>query len=137
MKSLVTSALIVGSLLAGSSFAEAASKNYRAQQMSPELWAQAVKENAAVEFRQGDEVPLSFTSEGDFLETTQPGLMYLRVKRSFWMRLANNIPEVSLDGTQFRPFNEVATGSLAAGVNSSDPSLPVNAINVVFKSYLK
>ncbi len=125
------------SLLLGSS---AEAKTIRATEMSGSLWSRLTAgsaEELIVEFRQGDELPVSFSAEGDLLETSRVGVSYVQVKRSFWLKLENNDVQMSLDGTAFKPIKDMVTGSLTAGAGSGDNGGIANAINLGVKANLK
>ncbi len=54
----------------------AQAKTIRATEMSSDLWSKltaGINSELVVEFRQGDELPVTFSSEGDFLKTSQTG----------------------------------------------------------------
>lgn len=118
--------------------ATAEAKTVRAMHMTGEEWARVSNgqaEDLTVEFREGDQIPVTFSAKGDFLESTQVGTSYIRVKKSFWLRLEKDSIEASLDGVNYRPISEVAQGSFT--VEASAQQGPVNAINLGFQSYLK
>lgn len=118
----------------------AQAKTIRATEMNSDLWAKltaGVSSELIVEFRQGDELPVTFASKGDFLETVQVGTSYVEVKRDFWLRLQGNDVQMSLDGTTYQPIKDVVTGSFSAGANSGSNGGPANAINLVLEAYLK
>ena len=120
------------------SIAEA--KIVRATEMNSSLWSHLTagsSEELIVEFRQGDELPVTFSSEGDLLGTTQVGTSYVIVKKSFWLKLQNNDGQMSLDGIIYKPINDVVTGSFTAGANSGHNGGPANAINLILRANLK
>lgn len=115
-------------------------KNLRASEMSPSQWStlsQGNDDEINVEFLAGDEIPVNFTAAGDFFESTQPTTGILRIKKNFWLRLQKDQLMASLDGVQFKPLNEVASGQLMAGAgkNSSDGS--VNGIQILLEAHRK
>lgn len=115
-------------------------KTVRATEMNSDLWSKltaGISSELIVEFRQGDELPVTFSSKGDFLETVQIGTSYVEVKRDFWLKLQGNDVQMSLDGNTYKPISDVATGSFSAGANSGSNGGPANAINLVLESYLK
>jgi hypothetical protein len=140
-KTIVMVAGLLGLLLLGISDVGAAApaKAMRAVDMTSEDWSelQKAKQEVIVEFRQGDEIPVSFSSEGDLLESTVTGVGYVKVKRSFWMRICQSGIEMSLDGSQFKPLSDVVSGSFTAGAGAQTPGVPVNAINMMLKATLK
>lgn len=141
-KTIVMVAGLLGLLLLGISEvggAAAPARAIRAVDMKSSDWneIQNAKQNVVVEFRQGDEIPVSFASEGDLLESTVTGVGYVRVKRDFWMRICQTGIEMSLDGTTFKPLSDVVSGSFTAGAGAQSPGVPVNAINLMLKANLK
>lgn len=116
----------------------AEAKTIRATEMNASLWQRlqaGAAEELVVEFRQGDELPVSFSAEGDLLETSRVGVSYVRVKRNFWLRLENNNVRMSLDGTSFKPIPELLTGSFHAGAGDHDGI--ANAVNLTLKAMLR
>ena len=90
-----------------------------------------------VEFRKGDELPVTFAAEGDFVETTKPATSYVGVKRDFWLKLKNDKVQMSFDGTTYKEISEVVTGNLSANANSGENGGIANTIQVVLKAHLK
>lgn len=90
-----------------------------------------------LEFRQGDELPISFEAQGDLLETRQNSISYIGVKKNFWLLLNQDTIEMSLDGTNFKKMSEVITGSLEAGTGTGQSTGVVESINFVLKAFLK
>lgn len=125
-----------GLLLTGA----AEAKTIRATEMTGSLWQRltaGTAEELIVEFRQGDELPVSFTAEGDLIETSRAGVSYVSVKRNFWLKLQNNDVQMSLDGSAYRPVKDMLTGSLTAGAGSEENGGIANAINLGLKANLK
>lgn len=115
-------------------------KTVRATEMSSDLWSRpsaGVSSELIVEFRQGDALPVTFSSEGDLIETSQSGVSYVTVKRNFWLKLIGNDVQMSLDGAAYKPISDVVTGSFSAGAGSGSNGGPANAINLVLSAYLK
>ncbi|MCB9027382.1 MAG: hypothetical protein H6625_13755 [Bdellovibrionaceae bacterium] len=112
----------------------------QATEMNSDLWAKltaGMSSELIVEFRQGDELPVAFSSKGDFLETVQVGTSYVEVKRDFWLKLKGNDVLMSLDGATYKPISDITTGSFSAEASSGSNGGPANAINLVLESYLK
>jgi hypothetical protein len=93
--------------------------------------------DVVVEFRQGDEIPLTFTASGDLLETTRATLQYITVKKNFWIRVATTDIQISFDGTNYKKISEALTGDIHAGAGSAQNGGVANAINVSFKALVK
>ena len=116
-------------------------RTIRASELSSEQWGQALQsgQQVTVEFRQGDEIPVSFSAQGDFLETSQAGVSFVKVKKNFWLRMVQNELQASIDGLAFNPLKDIATGSfeVGAGNGQTQPGVPVNAINMILSATLK
>lgn len=136
MKKAMIVVAMFGLLLTGA----AEAKTIRATEMTGSLWQRltaGTAEELIVEFRQGDELPVSFTAEGDLIETSRAGVSYVSVKRNFWLKLQNNDVQMSLDGSAYRPVKDMLTGSLTAGAGSEENGGIANAINLGLKANLK
>jgi len=134
MKNVLAVTMMLNLLFVGN----AEAKTIRATEMNGSLWSQltaGVAEKLIVEFRQGDELPVSFSAEGDLLETSRVGVSYVLVKRNFWLKLENGEVQMSLDGTAFKPVEHMLTGSFNAG--AGDIGGIANAINLGLKAKLK
>ena len=84
----------------------------------------------ALEFRPGDRIPIVFQSHGDFLESTDANPSFVVVKRSFFLEMSGGQVVMSLDGTTFHPFTELATGSFEIGATASPDDRNVGAIQL-------
>lgn len=134
MKRIILTALVV---FAMSPWAQA--RIVRAADVSPAMWRQIESGKAAdtvIEFRQGDELPITLTAEGDLVETVRSGVTSIAIKRTFWLRILANVIEISLDGSTFKPIPQVLSGSVEVGANS-DASGAANGMNVLFRAVLK
>lgn len=132
--------LLAMGILALSVAGQANEKSIRATDMGPAMWSELSRgklNNTVVEFRNGDELPVSFEAQGDLFETRQTSLSYIVIKRNFWVRLSQNSVDISLDGTNFKNLSEVLKGSLEAGAGSAQNGGIADAINIVFKAILK
>lgn len=130
--------MIVALGLCLTSIAEA--KTVRATEMNSSLWSKLTAGTAdelIVEFRQGDQLPVNLSAKGDFLETTQPGVAYVSVKRNFWLKLQNSDVQMSVDGSTFKPLKEVVGGILTAGTDADQSGGIANAISIALEAYLK
>lgn len=139
MKSIIAIGLVLTAVLFGG-VSKAQPKVLRAGEMTSKQWAEVTEvgmQNVIVEFRQGDEIPVTLNSEGDLLETVQSGVSYVKVKQSFWLQLHQDKVEISLDGASFKQLNEVVSGSFSAGAGANAPGVPVNAISLLLKAFLK
>jgi hypothetical protein len=115
-------------------------KTVRATEMTSSLWSKLTAGTAdelIVEFRHGDQLPVSITAKGDFLETAQAGVTYVNVRRNFWLKLQNNDVQMSIDGSTFKPIKDVVGGMLTAGANAEESGGIANAINIALEAYLK
>ncbi|MBL7544128.1 MAG: hypothetical protein JNL11_09940 [Bdellovibrionaceae bacterium] len=132
--------LLVAGVLLLSAVVQAGGKVFRATDMGTTTWSDLAKGklgDVVVEFRQGDEVPITFEAQGDLVETKQASVNYVGIKRNFWLRLSQNDIEISMDGTTFKKLNEVLTGSLEAGAGSAQNGGVADAITIMFKAFLK
>lgn len=131
--------LVVGMLLC-CGIAQAHGKVVRATELRGTMLSDFTRGklgNMVVEFRQGDELPLSFEAHGDLIETRQPLVSSVGIKKDFWLRLIQQDVEISLDGTTFKKIGEVASGSLEAGFGSAQNGGVVDSINIIFNAILK
>ena len=132
------SVLLAACVLLMSGMSEA--KTVRATKMNGALWSDLSKgalSDIIIEFRQGDELPVNLTAEGDLMETTQTAPSYIGIKRNFWLKVQSAKIQISLDGTTFKEMNEVLSGSIEAGAGSDQNGEIANAINIAFKAFLK
>lgn len=112
----------------------------RATDLDSATWGKLVNgqmNGFVVEFRKGDALPINFSAEGDFFETghTQPN--YLNIKKDFWMMGTTKEILFSLDGKNFKPLSEVATGNLMVGAGSNQNDGRANFLNIVLKANQK
>lgn len=132
-------AVITGlSLLILAGVAEA--KTVRATEMTPAQWTSFQKgelTDVTIEFRQGDELPVTLLAQGDLMETTQTATSYVGIKKSFWIKSQSGKIQISLDGTNFKDIGDVLSGSLEADAGSATSGGIANGINVTFKAFLK
>jgi hypothetical protein len=137
-KVVVILAVAVSLALLGQSYAQA--KPIRATELSSQVWSQFNRGEIGeltVEFREGDEIPVILQAGGDLIETRDNNPTFVGVKRSFWVRVAENQVLMSLDGSTFKPFSSVIEGSLTVGASSGHNGGPANAVNVLLTAYLK
>jgi len=80
---------------------------------------------------------IAHSAQGDLLETKKPRINYVHVKQTFWLKLQNNEVVISLDGSNFKPLNQVIRGSITAEAGATQTGLPVNAIELSLKALLK
>jgi hypothetical protein len=131
--------VLVGMLLL-SGVVHASGKVVRATDMGATMWSDLTHGklgDVVVEFHQGDDLPVTFEAQGDLMETRQTSVSYVGIKKNFWLRLSQNNVEISLDGTTFKKMGDVLTGSLEAGAGSAQNGGVADAINIVFKAFLK
>lgn len=119
---------------------EAKATTVRASEMTASAWSRlqaGLSEDLTVEFRQGDQLPVTIVAEGDFLETPQVSPTYVNVRRNFWLRLRKDTLQASLDGTNFKPLNELVKGGLKVTGGADQNGGPVNAIQIILQADLK
>ena len=139
MRNMKMTFIMVGMFLL-SIASQASGKVIRATEMGATMWSDLSRGklgDVVVEFRQGDELPMSFEAQGDLVETRQTSVSYVGIKKNFWLRLSQNNVEISLDGATFKKMSDVLTGSLEAGAGLAQNGGVADAINVVFKAFLK
>lgn len=115
-------------------------KTIRATEMDRSLWSRFSKgtlSDIVIEFRHGDELPVTFTAEGDLLETTQHATSYIGVKRNFWLRMEQANVKISFDGVTFTELNEALEGSFQVGTGSDQGGGVAKAITLSFQAFLK
>lgn len=112
MKTITKAALLVSALSAGA-ISPSAYAGERAQAALPS------GQESALIFRQGDKVPLSLAVGGDLIEAENQPLQYLTVKRDFLMRIRGDKFELSLDGSEYKPFDKFLTGNLSLSTGSA------------------
>jgi len=130
--------LTIASLLMLTVVSEA--KSVRATELNESVWSQITSPSAkgvVIEFREGDEIPMNFTAEGDLVETRQAATSSVRVKRNFWLKVDASNMQISFNGRDFNELSEVLSGSLEAGADSQQSGGLANAINIAFKSFVK
>lgn len=132
--------LILGIFLLSGASQGAGERVIRATDLGPKIWSYLASEkedDLLIEFRQGDEIPVSFEAHGDLIETRQTALNTVVVKKSFWLRLSQNTIEMSLDGRTFKTLSETLEGTLQLGTGSAQNGGVANAITILFKGSLK
>lgn len=138
MKNLIVSTIAGLSVMLATLQSEA--RLFRAREMDAKSWGDALK-NAkpgdVVEFRQGDELPVTLRAEGDLLETRNPETTYVSVKRNFWLKMSANSVLVSLDGQNFGEIKDRLEGQLSASANANDNGEPASALNILFSARVK
>jgi hypothetical protein len=136
MKQLAQLASIAALILVAS-FSEA--RNIRATDLDSKEWSHFFAgeyNDWIIEFRQGDEIPVSLTAEGDFFETNQIHSTPLYIKKNFWLKINDKKGVLaSLDGTNFQPLPQFATGTLTVGAGSQNGV--ANGINMNIKAIQK
>lgn len=117
------------------------SKAIRATELNGSIWndfEQGLISDLLVEFRAGDRLPVTLEAQGDLIETTETAPSYVVVKRPFWVKVGQRDILMSLDGTLFKPIQEMARGSFTAGASSDQGGGGVaSAIQLLFKAYLR
>ena len=112
----------------------------RATELSPQHWDRFRKgdiKELVVEFREGDEIPVTMQAEGDLLETSEAVASYVTIKRNFWVRVEQGDLKMSLDGVKFKPFNKLISGTLTAGASTEEDGGVANGVSLGLKAILK
>ena len=121
--------MFVAPLLMGVT-SEASMKKIRFSDISSKEFKNILNGNPAdlvVEFRQGDQIPISINAVGDIFETRDSEPNHLVVKRSFFLKF-DQMPTLlmSWDGERFVPFKELVGGKFEIGVEGA----PASQINI-------
>lgn len=118
---------------------QAQAKTVRATDLIAQGWNDLSKleEGTTIEFRQGDELPVSLSAEGDLLETTRNEVSYVGVKKNFWVRIQKNDVLMSLDGVNYKKIQDSVTGMISADASTPENGGAANAINIKFIANLK
>lgn len=129
--------IVAGLFLVGLS---AQAKTIRATDLGSSIWSEIGKGklcDVTIEFRQGDELPVSFSAEGDLFETSQASVGYVGIKKNFWIKLQGNSILMSLDSSTFKDIKDVISGSFEAGTGADQNGGLANTLNLALKAYLK
>jgi hypothetical protein len=117
-----------------------AHNSLRATDLDSGTWAKVFSgqlQDLIVEFRQGDEIPVMLSAEGDFFESLRSQPTPLSIKKNFWMKVNKNTLLFSLDGNDFKPLPQVASGTLLVGTGAGDGGGRAHLININLKAYQK
>lgn len=128
----------VAALILVAVFSEA--HTLRATDLDSATWTKVFSgqiQNLIVEFHQGDELPVTVSAEGDFFETLRTQPTPLSIKKNFWLKVNQDSLLVSLDGNDFKPLPQVASGTLAFGTGAGDSGGRANLLNINLKAYQK
>ncbi len=120
--------------------ATATERLIRASEMTPTTWSDLTKGrwgDVVVEFRQGDELPVTLDAQGDLFETTQASVSYVGVKKNFWLRLRGQQVDLSFDGRTFKKLSDSLTGRLDVGAGSAQNGGVADAIQISLKVFQK
>lgn len=113
----------------------------RVTELNPKVWSdleKGIAQELLIEFRQGDRLPITLGAQGDLIETTESHPSYVTVRRSFWIKLTQADVQMSLDGSTFRPINQIVGGTFNIGASADHTDgRTASAINMLFKAYIK
>ncbi|WP_413289800.1 hypothetical protein [Bdellovibrio sp. HCB337] len=112
----------------------------RASDLDANTWAKVFNgqmQGVVIEFRRGDTLPVNFTAEGDFFETQRTQPSYLNIKKDFWMMVVKKDVLFSLDGTNYKPLPQVASGTLQVGTGADENGGRANFLNVNLSAFQK
>lgn len=128
--------LVIASALVG---LQAQAKTVRASELIQQGMTDfsKIEQGTVVEFRQGDQLPVSFQAEGDLIETTRSEVSYVGVKKNFWVQLENNDLMMSFDGVNYKKVQDLLTGAFSVGAGSAENGGVADAINMKFTAKLK
>lgn len=132
--------LLMGTLLTVLMTFNVQAEILRATDLDSEVWKKFEKgemETLTIEFRKSDVIPLNIKAGGELLETTDPRISYVTVKKTFFIRMSKGHILMSLDGQNYLPFNELVTGTLKAGVSSDSNGGIPHSIDIVLNAFLE
>src|SRR3989338_2561829 len=112
----------------------------RFSELSSDTWEKFQKGEIGemtVEFRKGDLVPVKVRAEGDLMGIDDPTTIYVTVKETFFIKFTQTALLMSRDNQDYKPFNELITGSFTAGAASDKNGGPVHSIDMLFKAFFK
>ncbi len=67
------------------------------------------------EFSKGDIISVKLEINGDIVKSTNPPETKVEVQKGFFLKMTNNVPLLSWDGVEFRPFRELISGEMSVG----------------------
>jgi hypothetical protein len=132
--------LMMAVALAGLNSAHAITKSIRPNQLNEDVFRRL---NAGeipqlvVEFRQGDLLPLTVKIEGDLLETIENHPSSIVVRKPFFVKIEQDKIQMSMNGIEYKPFQELLKGKIDVGASSDQGGGPANAINVLVQAFLR
>lgn len=135
--------LVILTLLLCSTVNASVENSIRVSKLSSELIARIQKgevKNLIVEFKEGDRLPVNLKAEGDLFESVDSNPTFAEVKKDFCVKVDGSNLLMSLDGVNFKPFNQMARGSVSVGTNAdgnNGTGFPAGAINIIFSAFLK
>jgi len=112
----------------------------RFSELSSDTWEKFQKGEIGemtVEFRKGDLVPVKVRAEGDLVGIDDPSTIYVTVKETFFIKLTQTALLMSRDNQDYKPFNELITGSFTAGAASDKNGGPVQWIDVLLRVFFR
>lgn len=135
--------LVISTLLLCSTVNASVENSIRVSKLSSELIARIQKgeaNNLVVEFKEGDRLPVNLKAEGDLFESVDSNPTFVEVKKDFYVKVDSSNLFMSLDGVNYKPFNQMVRGSVSVGTNadgSNGAGFPAGAINFIFSAFLR
>src|SRR3989344_2366689 len=112
----------------------------RFSELTGDVWEKFQKgelQEVIIEFRKGDLVPVKVCAEGDLLGIDDPTTIYVTVKETFFIKFTQTALLMSRDNQDYKPFNELITGSFTAGAASDKNGGPVHSIDMLFRAFFR
>jgi len=82
-------------------------------------------------FKAGERIPATIVVDGEVVETTpSPSVVWLTVKRDFWLRIQGREIKTSLDGVHFDQ-KPAAPGRFQVGITATRDSGPKVSVSIV------
>ena len=135
--------LVITILLICSAVNASVSNALRVTEINSELISKIQRgevQNLVVMFKEGDRLPVNLKAEGDLFESVDKNPTFVEVKKDFHLKVIGKNLSMSFDGVHFKPFNELARGSIFVGTNADDnnsENSPVGVINIIFSTFLR
>ena len=80
-----------------------------------------MKPGSTIHVPAGYELPIDIAMRGDLAATIEPVTpVRLKARRNLWVRFTGDAVVLSLDGVNFRPIQEVVTGSVSFALKAND-----------------
>jgi hypothetical protein len=117
--------LVLGFLLSHSAVRASSEKVIMASDLSPTKLAaflfEDFEQEASIEFREGDQLPIKIQLSGDLFTTITQGETVVQIDKGFFLKKDGDDILMSWDGSDYQPFKELVGGKLSVGASGSTP----------------